>query len=564
MKKTLLFALILSVLVSSVKGQDLPNPPANIQTLPTGSFIIAMDNTNQSTSGIGVAGKFNLKAYGLVVHLLNNNIKVKWVMAAGKIKDGIDFTVNSCAILPVYAAALNRDYKAAPFVIYAADTAGVRTLVNSYYTARGLTGNNRPNVYRTTVPASVDIRYTYLSGYKPIAAILTDGGNEKIHVDFMKAAGITVTNYTTLAAIDLTSCYTFASEPHNDKSGPIVDSTVANIKRFVVTGRNFLAECAAVRTYENNILGRFQTTTGIDDVNKNLGTTLTYTYADLSFYQFEGDYNASAGGSVKNWEPLDTIATTAFSDVTGSGANSITQAASVAKLVTGLGGLVYYLGNHDFNTGSEAGINGVRMYMNAFLTPAQPAAGCYFSALPVKLTSFQGNLNSSNKKITLQWTVADNEIAENFELQRSTNGTVFTLAALVISSEKTGSELYTYPDYMTTDKVFYRLKMTDKSGVVNYSKILTFQATTLNPGQIKILSNPVVDKLTLSFEASSNQPISARIVDMSGRVMQEKMLTSAKGINTASFPLPVNLTRGMYMVIISDGATQQSAKFLNE
>jgi hypothetical protein len=82
MKNFLLFVVLLLGFIPKVQSQntDLPGPATNLQTLPLDSYIIAMDNTNQLNS----SALFNLKAYGLVVYLLNNNIKVKWVITAGK------------------------------------------------------------------------------------------------------------------------------------------------------------------------------------------------------------------------------------------------------------------------------------------------------------------------------------------------------------------------------------------------------------------------------------------------------------------------------------------------
>jgi hypothetical protein len=55
---------------------------------------------------------------------------------------------------------------------------------------------------------------------------------------------------------------------------------------------------------------------------------------------------------------------------TGTGANTSIIGTSVSKLYYDKGGLVFYIGNHSFPTNSQAGIKGIRMYMNAFLTPS--------------------------------------------------------------------------------------------------------------------------------------------------------------------------------------------------
>src|SRR4051812_38397118 len=62
---------------------DLPNPPANIETIPAGSFIVPMDTINQNIVAPGDA-PFNLKAYGLINRFLQNGIPVKWAIRSGK------------------------------------------------------------------------------------------------------------------------------------------------------------------------------------------------------------------------------------------------------------------------------------------------------------------------------------------------------------------------------------------------------------------------------------------------------------------------------------------------
>ncbi len=96
------------------------------------------------------------------------------------------------------------------------------------------------------------------------------------------------------------------------------------------------------------------------------------------------------------------------------------------------------------------------------------------SVLPVELISFKGNL--SNNRVFLQWVIDKNETADRFDVERSVDGVNFTIAALVFTSEKDGNENYMfYENLNNTGKVYYRLKMYDKSQAINYSKILVIQ-----------------------------------------------------------------------------------------
>src|SRR5690554_909324 len=78
----MLIALLLLLPARVLAANELPSPTPNIETIPAGSWIIAMDNTNQGISGI-----MNLKAYGLAVELLHASIPLKWIIKSGKSKD---------------------------------------------------------------------------------------------------------------------------------------------------------------------------------------------------------------------------------------------------------------------------------------------------------------------------------------------------------------------------------------------------------------------------------------------------------------------------------------------
>ena len=382
----LIVMLLNQVMCTNLFAQDLPSPTANLKTLASGSYVIAMDNTNQANSN----NEFNLKAYGLLVHLLNNNVKVKWVIKAGKIKDGNDFSVNASRIKPSTATAANFDFKSGPFVIQASDVSGVAALIDAYNNALALA--DRVKVYQTNAAVTIDERYD-LSGFKPKAALLNNGGNWTIHRDYLIKAGVTAgmndyqtvaTNWSKSIAGDLlVKCFTFASEPHYSESNVIAARVITdNVTTFLKAGFNVLAECAAVRTYEN--AAKFHSTSGINASTENSFSgslaTLLYPNADLSYSQFQGSININKGGSLKNWTYAGSLKNNEHDHAKGP-ASSPNIGASVAKVgTTAKGGLLFYLGNHNFDRTSDAAVlNGIRMYLNAFLTPPDSYTYCLTS-----------------------------------------------------------------------------------------------------------------------------------------------------------------------------------------
>lgn len=382
MKAILTFCILL-LWQALANAQDLPNPPANIQTMPQDSYVIAMDNTWQATTGSGSVHYFNLKAYGLVVYLLNNNVKVRRVIRAGKKKDEADFSASCRQVKPkVESSAQTRNFKAGPFVIFGPDLLRINIdqLIDNYNkNVGGVSGikhdTAKIRVYKTIADVKVDVRYD-LTGFKPKAAVLTDGSKvtttsyTQVHLTYFTMAGIPATNYSLAASSELSNaCYTFASEPHNDYKNATV---VADIKKFVLAGGNFLAQCAAISTYDS--LGHFQSTVGAS-VSNSTPSSVQYPNADLGMAQFEGSFDMKAGGSCQNWKCASSFANGAHAFVANASKPTTSSliGASASKLIAASspGGMTFFLGNHSYTLANDyKQINGMRMYLNAFLTPA--------------------------------------------------------------------------------------------------------------------------------------------------------------------------------------------------
>lgn len=363
-------SVLLAATTALFAAPDLPGPSPNLRVIPSGSLIVAMDNDKQN---VGVV--FNLRAYGLVTHLLHNDIPVDWAIRAGKVKDGIDFSASARRVYPAPALATSTlDFRGGPFIIHR-DFA-------SFAIPWILAFGSNVAVYELMADATIDVRFTLL--HKPKVAVFDDGGNAGIHEDLLDEAGfVTPTHYgtilaTSLATVNATTCLTIGTEPHwgETPTDPDVTAAARAIRDFVEAGGNFLAQCDAIATYENNpSQGRYQTTAGII-VNNTGDSPFLYPQADLPFSQFEGAL-ASGGGSIHDWslaggsawqngghfQVQNTPQTTLF-------------AGTVSKLTAGTGSLVHYLGTHSFGDNSIPQANGRRMYLNAVMTPAARPANC--------------------------------------------------------------------------------------------------------------------------------------------------------------------------------------------
>lgn len=89
---------------------------------------------------------------------------------------------------------------------------------------------------------------------------------------------------------------------------------------------------------------------------------------------------------------------------------------------------------------------------------------------PVKLVNFSGMIK--NNKVVLHWVVDDNEAANFFEVEKSTDGINFTMAALVFGTDKPVSETYEFYEKAGKKKMIYRIKLINKNQKTEYSPVV--------------------------------------------------------------------------------------------
>ncbi len=105
-----------------------------------------------------------------------------------------------------------------------------------------------------------------------------------------------------------------------------------------------------------------------------------------------------------------------------------------------------------------------------------PFTASTFISQPVKLISFDGSIQ--NEKILLNWTIAENQQAGMFELQRSSDGKNFTTAALVFGTDKENTDSYQFYEKAKSKTTSYRLKIIYKDQTFEFSKVISINAAS--------------------------------------------------------------------------------------
>lgn len=92
------------------------------------------------------------------------------------------------------------------------------------------------------------------------------------------------------------------------------------------------------------------------------------------------------------------------------------------------------------------------------------------NGLPNNIVSFKGNLDK--QKVLLNWVVAENESADQFEVEKSIDGKNFTMAALVFGTDKTDTDYYQFFEKAGRSKIYYRIKIIKKNRQTEYSPVI--------------------------------------------------------------------------------------------
>lgn len=312
-------------------------------------------------------------------------------------------------------------------------------------------------------------------------------------------------------------------------------------------------------TSTNNGIGSLVT-----DFPKNRTTQLT-----SPEYYYTGDQNTIYFHYLlSNANNQATLATPTISILYGSPQQVLTYTGAAYSFVKG-GGSYYFSftpgilfpANTNFRIvlgltiGNDKTISAVSLSTNAILAGSNAPL-----PLPVKLVNFSGSVNKNRTQ--LQWMVAENETARNFEIQRSTNGIDFATAGNVTASTKTGDAQYSFSENISAERVMYRLKMYDNNYKAEYSKILVFNSSLSTQKSLQVITNPIKEKLIISFNNDVNEAAQVTIYDHTGRTIQKQTMNVAAGVNTTTVALNGNYTNGMYIVELATKSTRLSQKVM--
>ena len=179
------------------------------------------------------------------------------------------------------------------------------------------------------------------------------------------------------------------------------------------------------------------------------------------------------------------------------------------------------------------------------------------------ISNFSANSTNSCNRLTL--TIANNRAVRSFEVEKSTDGKEFKVIAVLIATEKYGTETYTYADTaIGVDKIMYRLRILNKSQYDFYSRIILVKARVMPDNNIRLMGNPVKDKLFFNYSSTKFQQTDIRIYGVTGKILFAQKISCFKGNNLITIPLGSGIAPGIYVLEINNELISQAATFIKQ
>lgn len=176
-------------------------------------------------------------------------------------------------------------------------------------------------------------------------------------------------------------------------------------------------------------------------------------------------------------------------------------------------------------------------------------SGC-ITIVPIKILSFTGEKESQRN--ILHWKIEEGDLVQQFEIEKSSSGNLFQKLATVQGSTDINFK-YLFIDNNPFQKItYYRLRITEKTGLVSYSKILFIKDP--NVSILYVYPNPNIGQATLYYYSPKKYSANLELYQLDGKIVLKKVISVKKEEN--KFPLNLEqLSNGSYVLIIRDNNT---------
>jgi hypothetical protein len=184
------------------------------------------------------------------------------------------------------------------------------------------------------------------------------------------------------------------------------------------------------------------------------------------------------------------------------------------------------------------------------------------TVLPLSLTGIQAS-HSDDKNISVKWQVNNVHEGSIFNVERSLNGSDFTMLNSFTEKETRSTGSYSFEDGkvpVNSPAVYYRIKIDEPTGWTYYSWLVKVNNKTAK--QLLIDYTTITGQsLVTALQVPEKGRYTISVLAMNGAVLQHHSLDLEAGVQVRSFPLNA-LAHGTYVVRVSSNSLLSSKKFV--
>ncbi len=214
----------------------------------------------------------------------------------------------------------------------------------------------------------------------------------------------------------------------------------------------------------------------------------------------------------------------------------------------------------DIDVGNGSSLTGTGSMSYAGSCSDSGSGFCTGGPLPVELVYFiREHLDD---KVLLKWRTASEENNDFFTIERSTDGKTYEAIGTVQGAGTSFSAInYQFHD---TDPLFgqsyYRLKQTDYDGNYEYFGPVSVYFTQVDISKVSVYPNParVGASIHILTGADDKESIDLKIFNLQGHIIHKSKLSGY----ASSIPLRDNVRSGVYMVQVTVGNVQKTARLI--
>jgi len=176
---------------------------------------------------------------------------------------------------------------------------------------------------------------------------------------------------------------------------------------------------------------------------------------------------------------------------------------------------------------------------------------------PVPVTFEKVAANRKGPGVQVSWTTSTEINNDRFEVERSINGRDWSVIATV-KGRGYSNTLTTYDIYDAKPEIgrnLYRIRQLDTDGRSSYSITVSVQVKAEGT-TVSLLNNPVGNHITLDFLSETKSNIRARLVDMSGRLVSNKVMAIQSGAQRLQMDIPAGTSSGLHVLQLTNESGQ--------